>query len=315
MNDTYQRNGLRDRENLNYAPAMSAASAEDMRTIMLNRVSWGAILAGVVVSLVVQLMLNLLGLGIGASSLTTAASADNPSAASLSIGAAIWWTVSALIAAYLGGVTAGRLSGKPKVGTAGWHGLTAWALTTLLVLYLLTTTIGSIVGGGFSALGSAAGIVGQGAGGIAQGAAQVAAPSIAKSSDPLGGIESRIRSASNAQDPAAMRDAATAAVRALLTGDPAQADAARTRAADALSKAQGISPDQAQAEIKDYEQQYRQAVDAAKQKAQQAAEVARKSVSRGSLIGFIALLLGGLAGWFGGRTGAVAPDLSARRSV
>ena len=38
-------------------------------------------------------------------------------------------------------------AGKPKESTAGWHGLTAWALTTLVIFYLLTTTVGGLVGG------------------------------------------------------------------------------------------------------------------------------------------------------------------------
>ena len=59
-----------------------------------------------------------------------------------------------------------------------------------------------------------------------------------------------------------------------------------------------------------YEQQYRQAADAAKQQAMQAAEATRKAVSRGALFGFFALLLGAVASWFGGRMGAVDPTLT-----
>jgi hypothetical protein len=64
------------------APHMSPITpAEDARTIMLNRISWGAVLAGVVVALVTQLILNLFGIGIGAATLDPAAgSAENPSA-------------------------------------------------------------------------------------------------------------------------------------------------------------------------------------------------------------------------------------------
>ena len=72
--------------------------AEDARTIILNKVSWGAVLAGVVLSLVLQLILNLLGVGIGAATLDPAGG-DNPSASGFSIGAAIWWTLSGGIAA------------------------------------------------------------------------------------------------------------------------------------------------------------------------------------------------------------------------
>ena len=53
---------------------------DDRLTSLRNRVSWGAILAGVVAALVVQLLLNILGVGIGASSLDAANTGDNPSA-------------------------------------------------------------------------------------------------------------------------------------------------------------------------------------------------------------------------------------------
>src|SRR5215207_8830674 len=122
------------------APHVSPVTpAEDVRSVMLNRISWGAVMAGVVVALVTHLILNMIGLGIGVSTLDPAAGAgENPSIKSLSIGAAAWFVIAGVIAAFAGGYTAGRLAGKPKESTSGWHGLTAWALTTLLVFYLLT---------------------------------------------------------------------------------------------------------------------------------------------------------------------------------
>lgn len=293
------------------APHFSPTTpAEDVRSIMLNNVSWGAVLAGVVVALVVQLLINMLGLGIGAASFD-AVSNDNPSASSFSIGAGLWWTISGILASFAGAFTAGRLSGKPKEGTAAWHGLIAWALTTLLIFYLLTSAVGGVLGGAFTSLSSVAGGLGRTAGGAVQTAAQAAAPSLSNVTDPFARIEQSVRGASSGQDPAAARDAAVAAVRAAVTGDQAQADAARNRAADALAKAQGIPVDQARTQVQQYEQQYKQAMDSAKQQAVAAAEATRKAVSRGALFGFLALLLGAIASWFGGRMGAVKPVLTA----
>ena len=45
------------------------SASEDAHTIMINKVSWGAIFAGVVVALVVQVLLTMLGVGIGRSCL------------------------------------------------------------------------------------------------------------------------------------------------------------------------------------------------------------------------------------------------------
>jgi hypothetical protein len=287
------------------APHMSPVTpAEDMRTVLINNVSWAAVLAGVVLSLVIQLLLNMLGVGIGAATINPM-EAGNPSASSFSIGAGIWWLVSGIIAAFAGGIVAGRLSGRPKESTAGWHGLTTWALTTLVVFWLLTSAIGGLIGGAFGALGSAASSLGK----TASTAAQTAAPALANTTDPFSGIEQQIREKTGGADPQASRDAAVSAVRAAITGDQQQAQAARDQAAQALAQSQNISVDQARDQVAQYEQQYRAAADRAKQQAMEAADAATKIVSRAALFGFVALVLGGIAAWFGGRMGAVDPTI------
>ncbi|MFZ0850508.1 MAG: hypothetical protein WAO08_15015 [Hyphomicrobiaceae bacterium] len=85
---------------------------DEVRTLLFNRVSWGAVLAGVMVALVTQLILNLIGIGIGAASFDPTSNA-NPSGSTFSIAAGIWWALSGILAALAGGYTAGRLSGKP----------------------------------------------------------------------------------------------------------------------------------------------------------------------------------------------------------
>lgn len=285
--------------------ATAITPAEDARTIALNRVSWGAVLAGVVVALVVQLLLNMLGLGIGVATLDPGAG-DNPSAGTFSVAAGIWYVVAGIIAAYAGGYIAGRLSGRPVGSTAALHGLTSWAVATLVVFYLLTTAVGGIIGGVFSGISGAMGGLGR----TAASAAQVATPGLATATDPFGAIERQLREASGGSDPAALRDATVAAVRAAVTGDQAQGQDARERAAQALAKAQNISIEDARIRVAQYEQQYRQTIEQAKQQAVQAAQTTAKIVSRGALFGFFALVLGAIAAWFGGRSGTVIPTIT-----
>lgn len=278
--------------------------AEDARSVLLNRISWGAVFAGVVVALVAHLILNMIGVGIGASTLDPGAGADqNPSARGFSIGAAAWWTVSGILAALAGGFTAGRLSGQPKESSAAWHGFTSWALTTLVIFWLLTSTIGGIVGGAYRGLANATGTA-------LQTAAQSAAPALANNAGSFDGIEQSLRNAMGGNDPAALRDAAVAAVRAAATGDAQQAEAARTRAAEALARAQNIPVEEARNQVRQYEQQYRQGVDATQREATEAAAAATRAVSRAALIGALSLLLGAVAAWFGGRMGAVQPTVT-----
>ena len=206
-----------------------------------------------------------------------------------------------------------RLSGKPKPSTTSWHGLIAWALTTLVVFYLLTSAIGGLVGGAYRGLTSVVGGAASTAGGAIQTATQTAAPALASGvADPFSSIEQWLRGVTGGNDPAAMRDAAVAAVRAAVTGNQQQAEDARNRAADALAKAQNIPVEQARTQVEQYGQQYRQGVETAKRQATEAAAVAARTVSRGALVGSLALLLGAIAGWFGGRMGAVEPTVTAR---
>jgi hypothetical protein len=283
--------------------------AEDAHTTMVSRISWGAVLAGVVVALVTQILLNLLGIGIGAATLDPTVG-DNPSAMSFSIGAGIWFALSTILAALAGGYAAGRLAGISRESTAGWHGLTAWALTTLVIFYLLGSTVGGLLGGAYRGMTNALGNVSSAIGSTAETVTQIAVTRIA---DPFSSIEESIRSAVPGNDPATLRDAAIIAVRAVVTGDPQQAAEARERAAQVIARAQNISVEDARTQVQQYSQQYRQAADHAKQQVTQAADAAAKTVSRAALFGAISLLLGGLAGWFGGRMGAVEPTLTAGR--
>ena len=153
-------------------PGVEALVPDDRSTHLRNRVSWGAILAGVAAALVVQLLLNILGVGIGASSLDASNTAENPSASGFSTTAGIWWTLSGIVASLVGGIVAGRLCGTSDDNTARWHGFVSWCVATLVLFYLLTSAVGGIIGGTFNALGSTVGAAGRGAASAVSGVAQ-----------------------------------------------------------------------------------------------------------------------------------------------
>jgi hypothetical protein len=188
--------------------------------------------------------------------------------------------------------------------------LIAWAVSTLIVVYLLSSAASGLIGGALSTASSALGGAGKAVGGSVQTAAQTAAPSLNNMSDPMATIENKVRSASGGQDPAALREAAATAVRAALSGDPAQQAAATDKAADALAKAQNISLDEAKAQVGQYQQQYREMIAKTKIQAKQAADTTAKKVSRGALFGALALLLGALAAFFSGQVSAVTPTVT-----
>ena len=122
-----------------------------------NRVSWGAIIAGTVVALAVQVLLMLLGTAIGMATINPASEA-NPMDG-IATGGLVWWTISSIIAMFIGGWVSGRLSnGNPKDGLM--HGVMVWALSTLLITTAMgrvVTGVGTLIGHGL-ALGTTAAV-------------------------------------------------------------------------------------------------------------------------------------------------------------
>ncbi|MBC7800879.1 MAG: PhnA-like protein [Gemmatimonadaceae bacterium] len=274
---------------------LDAVVPDDRRTQMLNRVSWGAILAGVVTALVIQLVLNILGLGVGASSVNAAETGANPSAGGFSTTAGIWWTVSGILASLMGGVVAGRLCGAATTNTARWHGFVSWCTTTLVVFYLVTSAVGGIIGGVFGAFGDTIGAAGRGAAAAVSGVA---------SSTDGDALAARVRQVVNPNEAQSVQDNVLAYMQASVAGDTAAANASRDRAIDSVARSANISPEEARTRIDQVEQQTKQTAETAKQKAAEAAEATRKGLATAGIFGFVALALGALAAWFGGGIGA-----------
>ena len=134
-------------------------------TVAAKRISWGAVFAGAVLALVIQLALTLLGLGIGLGTIDPLTEQDPM--AGIGIGAAIWWVISMLASLYLGASVASRLAGMPRPTDGLLHGLLTWSVVTLLTFYLLTTAVGRLIGG-------VTGIAGRALSGVGSGIAAVA---------------------------------------------------------------------------------------------------------------------------------------------
>jgi hypothetical protein len=262
--------------------------------------SWGAVLAGVIMALVVQALLTMLGVGLGVASLEPA-TGESPDASTLSIAAAAWYGVSGLIASFVGGWVAGRLSAQPVGGTAGLHGLAAWAATTLVILSLISGAVSGLVGGALHGVADTMGGMSQGAGMAMRGAM----PALASQADPFSDIERQMRDTTGGNDPTELRNSAVSSVRALVTGDEAQQQQARDRAAQALARARSIPVEEARTQVAQYETQYRETAQRLRDQATQAAQKATEVISRASLISFVVLVLGALCGWLGGRAGTV----------
>ncbi|GAB4514616.1 MAG: hypothetical protein OHK0046_16980 [Anaerolineae bacterium] len=109
----------------------------------IGRFSWGAIFAGITIALVTMVALNALGLAIGAATVNPAVEAT-PIDSELGTGAIIWFAASNLLALFVGGYVAGHLSGAYDEVDGVLHGLVTWAVVSLISLFLLTSSVGSL---------------------------------------------------------------------------------------------------------------------------------------------------------------------------
>jgi hypothetical protein len=132
-----------------------------------RRLRWGAIFAGLIVAIALQICWTALGLAIGLSSVGPGSSARGTS-----VGAAIWAIVTAIISLWVGGWTAGRIANPETSGRGALHGFIMWGLSVLLAMWIVSSGAGALAGGVFQLAGNVAGGTVAGA---TQGAAQLAA--------------------------------------------------------------------------------------------------------------------------------------------
>ncbi len=128
----------------------SATAVDVVGAAPPRRVSWGAIFAGGLVALALQLLLNLLGAGVGLATLEPGGDAPG---SGLAIGAIIWWALSGFAALFVGGAVAGRLAGSATHTDGALHGVAVWALSTVLAIYLVASSFGALVSTTLGAVG------------------------------------------------------------------------------------------------------------------------------------------------------------------
>jgi hypothetical protein len=103
--------------------------------------TWSAVLAGVFASLVTQILLTMLGFGVGFLTVDVPTANEAPKAAGWI--AFVWWSVSGIIAAFVGGVVAAANSpDQSDTGRVG-HALGAWAVAIVVVVGAAALTAGT----------------------------------------------------------------------------------------------------------------------------------------------------------------------------
>ena len=109
---------------------------------MHHSLCWGAVLAGTIAAIGIHLLLTALGVGAGLAIFRPMT--DTNPVVTFSVGAAMAWSLFAIIALSFGGWVAGRFSGCPKSGLV--HGVLVWSLTLIITLPLLALGTGLALG-------------------------------------------------------------------------------------------------------------------------------------------------------------------------
>ena len=256
-------------------------------------ISWAAVFAGAVVATAVTAMLMALGSGLGLAAVSTD-TGSNPSLMTFGVWAAIWLIIVQWISAFFAGYIAGRLRTNLRTvhsDEVGFRdtaaGLTAWALTVVLI----------------------AGAMGLGATSLLGTAGQAASTAVASAAGAAGG-------SSDAPDTGYLLDVMFRSDRPDANSAEAKAEAGRILARGLTSEVSAddkayltrlvaartsLSADEAGARVNQ--------VLAAEQKlvqdAKQAAEAARKAASGFAFYTFFSMLVGAfiaaVAGAIGGR--------------
>jgi hypothetical protein len=114
---------------------------------------WKPIVAGALAGFAAMIVLTTLGAALG---ISAADAADGADARSVGTAAGIWWLLTVVASGFLGGWVVARTARRDLDYDAVIYGLLAWAVGTLILLFLLAIGVGSMMGGLGGGLGAAA---------------------------------------------------------------------------------------------------------------------------------------------------------------
>jgi hypothetical protein len=134
-------------ENIRLAPVRPALSG------ILERIAWGAVWAGVLVAVSMEVLFSLFGLFIGFGMYNYRAANPWGGAAEWSMA---WYFVTAAWSMFFGGWIAARLSGNPTAGDGILHGISVWGLATFITLAVVAVGAWAILREGIVVLSTAA---------------------------------------------------------------------------------------------------------------------------------------------------------------
>lgn len=293
---------------------------------ILAHTSWGAIAAGAVLALAVQFMLGLLGVGIG---FVSADVQDGLNMSAIGWGAGIWMALTFFISLFIGGYVASRLSHNVFKFAGSLNSLVVWALVVGLNLMIAGSGVSKVTGMFSNTISSAAKSINidaptQMISGINFQEMEEEIDQILRESDneELKSLVQReyddIKSSARSAASDVLRNPGNMSQIVQEFGDDAQRslqqinqEVSREDLAEVVAAKSDMSEQEAQQavtewknKIEDWSQNFQAKMNEAQDQVLMQAQEATESTGRAALYGFLALLLGMIAAFIGGRLGS-----------
>ncbi len=156
------------------------------RGVPLKRISWSAVFAGVIISMVLYLMLAILGTAIGTTTIDPLEE-QNPMGG-IGMGAAIWTGLSMLIAIAAGAYATGRLAQRE----GALHGLLMFGVNTIISAWFLIMLASSALTGAMNIMGAGLQAVGSGVTAVAPSVKDMAKEKLAENNINLDSLQQEL---------------------------------------------------------------------------------------------------------------------------
>jgi hypothetical protein len=298
-------------------PITTTIASRSTPETAVSGVSWAAIFVGAVAAAALSLVLFILGVGLGLSSVSPWSNMG-ASAEAIGISAVLWIAFTQFAASGIGGYLAGRLRTKWATlhtdevyfrDTA--HGFMAWSVASLAMAGLLASSLTGIVGTtakvGASAAGAATAVATTGASELSSESS--ANGPIAYYVDMLYRKDSGQAGSSSGATYAASTHAEAARIFATDLKAGALPDNDRQYLASLVAADTGLSAQDSATRVTDTFNKTKAALDAAATATKQAADAARKATAHVSLWMFVSLMIGAFIASFAATIGGRRRDL------
>lgn len=275
-----------------------------------SAVSWGAVIAGAVIAAALSATLITGGAGLGFLAISPWQN-DGASGPVITTGTVVWLLLSHIVAYGIAGYVTGRLRTKWTDAmrdeiyfrdTA--HGFLVWALSFVVGLVLLGSTVASVISGTAKA---GASLAGAGAGAITATLGESAGDDGGFSIDYFADTLLRPAEPGSTDQADVRREVALILSRSVAQGELSDDDQAYL--VRIVSQRAGISEAQAQERLNQITTQARQTAEEVELKARDLADEARKAAATFSLWAFASLLIGAFVASFAATVGGRARDM------